>query len=380
MSENFDTKAVHLNNTASIESKSKTRPIYQTSVFSFENLDDLEGYFRGEKNYLYTRMGNPNVNDLAISVAKLEDAPEGIAAASGMAAILAGILSIAGQGDHIVASKDIYGGTHQLLVEELKRFGIEISLVSFENHSNVKEAIQKNTKLIYSESITNPLLRVEDIHSLVQIAKENNLKTMIDNTFATPYLYQPYKDGIDLVVHSATKYIAGHSDVTAGVLVGHTDLVREAGQRISNLGANLSPFEAWLGCRGLKTLHVRMQRHVENAYKLAAVLSNHEAIDKLYYPESFSNRGNGAIVTIDITKKCDIKTFFEALSWVKIVPSLAGCETSVSYPVGTSHRSLPETLRDQLGITEGLVRISVGLEDIEDIINEFDQALQKALL
>ncbi|WLR51067.1 aminotransferase class I/II-fold pyridoxal phosphate-dependent enzyme [Bacillus tianshenii] len=378
MSKHFDTKTVHSGENVDVKSVSKTKPIYQTSVFAFENLDDLEGYFSGEKDYLYSRMGNPNVNDLAASVAKLENAPAGLAAASGMAAILSGLLAVVSNGDHIVAPTDLYGGTYQLLAEELKTFGIEVSFVSFANHENVKSAIQANTKLIYSESVTNPFLRVENIDGLISIAKAYNVKVMIDNTFATPYLSQPYEKGVDLVVHSATKYIGGHSDVTAGVLVGDEELVQKAKQKVSNLGANLSPFEAWLGCRGLKTLSVRMERHVKNAQKLADRLRKNHLVSKVFYPEFVSEKGNGAIVTVDMTEKCNVEAFFENLTWIKIVPSLAGCETSISYPLGTSHRSLPEDLQKELGITKGLIRISVGLEDSADIIEEIEQALLQA--
>lgn len=379
MSYKFDTDAVQLIK-REISGKSKTTPIYQTSAFSFKDLDDLESYYKGDKDYLYSRNGNPNTDDLGEAVAKLEGAPLGVATSSGISAILVGVLAVAKSGDHVIACDDLYGGTYQLFAKELLDFGIEVTFVSFKNIEDIKEKIKPNTKLLYSESITNPLLRVENISNMVALAKEFNLVTMIDNTFATPYLLQPYKIGVDLVVHSATKYIGGHSDVTAGVLVGSEEFLAKAKAKVINLGANLSPFEAWLGFRGLKTLSVRMERQVKNAQKLADAMKKHEGVGKVYYPEYVSKQGNGAIVTIDITGKCDEKVFFESLSLVKIVPTLAGVETTVSYPLGTSHRALPEEMQQEIGITKGLVRVSVGIEDAEDIITDFSSALKKSLL
>ncbi|WP_208589948.1 trans-sulfuration enzyme family protein [Gracilibacillus suaedae] len=376
MGQGFDTKSVHVTMKRKESVPTKVTPIHQTSAFTFENLEDIENFYKGEREYLYTRVGNPNTDELGHAVAKLEAAPAGIASSSGLSAIMVGILSIAKAGDHIIASEDLYGGTYELLANELTAFGIEVSFVSFEN--GLEQDIRENTVLLYTESITNPLLRVENLERVVETAKKHNLKTMIDNTFATPYLVQPYALGVNLVVHSATKYLGGHSDITAGVLVGDEDLIAKAKTKMVNLGSNLSPFEAWLTVRGLKTLSVRMERHVKNAAKLADALAEHPAIDKVYYPEFVSEKGNGAIVTIDITNKADIATFFESLDWIKIVATLAGVETTVSYPIATSHRSLPESSQETLGITKGLVRISVGIEDVEDIISTMKQALDQS--
>ncbi|MBY7143947.1 PLP-dependent transferase [Virgibacillus sp. NKC19-3] len=380
MTQNFDTRAVHLSNKEKKSFTSKVTPIYQTSAFTFTDLDDLEEYFNGENDYLYTRVGNPNPDELGEAVAQLEGARHGVATSSGLSAILAGVLSVAKNGDHIVASKDIYGGTYELLANDLPDFGIEVSFVDFTNQQKISKAIKSTTTLIYSESITNPLLRVEDLSTLVAIAKNHNLYTMVDNTFATPYFCTPFEAGVDFVVHSATKYIGGHSDVTAGVLVGREDLVAKAKSKVVHLGSNLSPFEAWLACRGLKTLSVRMERHAKNAQALASALKENQAVQHVYYPENVSSKGNGAIVTIDITEKCDIVDFFKSLDWIKIVPTLAGVETSVSYPISTSHRAVPEDSRKELGITEGLVRISVGIEDAADIIAAFEYALNASVL
>lgn len=376
----FDTSSVHASGHNSVKSVSKINPIYQTSAFSFNDLDDLEDYFRGKNDYLYTRMNNPNQNDFASGVANLEQAPAGVVTSSGMSAILVGILAVTQVGDHILACDDLYGGTYQLLSDDLKSFGIETTFVSFKDLDEVKRNIRSNTKLIYSESITNPLLRVEDLEGLVAIAKEHNLTTMIDNTFATPYVLQPYTKGVDLVVHSATKYLNGHSDVTAGVVVGKEELIAKAQAKMIHLGCNLGPFDAWLASRGLKTLSVRMERHISNATELAKQLKQTEGIKTVYYPEYVSETGNSSIVTIELGENSNVHTFFKSLDWVHIVPTLAGVETTVSYPLGTSHRSLPAEACEKLGINKNVIRISVGIENIEDIVTVFKDAAKKALL
>ncbi len=371
----FDSKAVHFHNRLKSESTSKAQPIYQTSAFKFKNLEELEGFFEGKSPYIYSRTSNPNTDDLGRGVAQLEGAPKGIATSSGISAILAGILAVAEQGSHIVACEDLYGGTYQLLAKELPSLGIEVSFVSFASEETIREAIQSNTVLLYSESVTNPFLRVEDIERVVAIGREFNLKTMIDNTFATPYLVQPYLKGINIVAHSATKYIGGHSDITAGVVVGDLPLIEKAKSKVMNFGSNLSPFEAWLTCRGLKTLSVRMERHTNNAQKLANFLAEHSSIEKVYYPEFVSEKGNGAIVSILLSEEVDPNAFCEKLDWIGVVPTLAGVETTVSYPMGTSHRALPAQEQERLGIKKNLIRISVGIEDYEDILEAFDKAL-----
>ncbi|ENH95703.1 cystathionine gamma-synthase [Gracilibacillus halophilus YIM-C55.5] len=376
MGQGFDTKSVHVTMKRENGIPTKVTPIHQSSAFTFDNLTDIENFFQGERDYLYTRVGNPNTDELGQAVAQLEDAPSGVATSSGLSAIMAGVLAVAKAGDHVLASTDLYGGTYELLANELTSFGIEVSFISFAG--DFEHEIKENTVLLYTETITNPLLRTEDIQTIAQIAKRHQLKLMVDNTFATPYLVQPYHIGANLVVHSATKYLGGHSDSTAGVLCGDEDLIQQAKSRIVNLGANLSPFEAWLMVRGLKTLSVRMERHVKNAQALADALHQHPAVDQVYYPNDVSSKGNGAIVTIDIRHGCDIDRFFQSLGWIKIVATLAGVETTVAYPIATSHRNLPEDLQQQVGITKGLIRISVGIEDEQDIIDMMTSALDQA--
>ncbi|MEH7346142.1 aminotransferase class I/II-fold pyridoxal phosphate-dependent enzyme [Bacillus sp. JJ1532] len=379
MEKRFETLVLHSVEKSKKPIKSKVTPIYQTSAFTFEDLDDMEGYYQGEGNYLYSRVGNPNTDELGQAVAALEGAPAGVATSSGLSAILAAVLTVLKSGDHIIAAEDVYGGSFHLLKEELSQLGIETTFVSFSNLQHVEQAIQPNTKLLYTESITNPLLRVEDIEAVVHFAKMHQLAVLVDNTFATPLHCSPFKLGADLVVHSATKYIGGHSDVTAGVVVGRADLVEKAKAKVVNLGANVSPFEAWLTCRGLKTLALRMRTQTTNARKLAEALQGNINISKVYYPFNEAETGYGAMVTIELSKSIDVNQFFKSLSWVKLVPTLAGVETTVSHPLLTSHRALPPEASEALGITREVVRISVGIEHPEDIIAAFEQAIKNSI-
>ena len=363
----IDTKSVH---TAGMEERTirpKVMPIYQTSAFSFSSLEELEGYYEGNGTYLYTRTANPNTDALGQTVAQLEGAPKGVAASSGMSAILAGILSVAEAGDHILAAEDVYGGTFHLLKEELRKLGITVHFADFSESGTIEQILVDfpEVKLMVSESITNPFLRIEDIEGLVQLKNQYGVKVMIDNTFATPYTFTPYTQGVDLVVHSATKYLGGHSDVTSGVLVGDPALIEEATKRVVNLGMNLSPFEAWLTIRGIKTLALRMEKQNANAQAIADFLQDKA---RVWYP------GKGAIVSFELPETADVSAFFSSLGWIKIVPTLAGVETTVSYPFGTSHRALSAEEKARIGVTERVVRLSAGIEGIEDILGQLQQA------
>ncbi|WP_010677981.1 trans-sulfuration enzyme family protein [Bacillus timonensis] len=379
MAKRFETKLIHSVEKSKLPIRSKVTPIYQTSAFTFDNLEDLEAYYQGEGNYLYSRTGNPNPDELGQMVAAIEGAPAGIATSSGLSAILAGLLAVVKSGDHIVAAEDVYGGSFHLLYEELHQLGVDTTFVSFADLEQVEKAIQPNTKALYTESITNPHLRVENLPAIVELAKQKKLITVVDNTFATPYHCNPYELGVELVVHSATKYIGGHSDVTAGVVVGREDLVAKARAKVANLGANVSPFEAWLTTRGLKTLAVRMQVQSSNARKLAEALRNNPNISRVYYPFEEEATGFGAMVSVELAKTVDVGQFFKSIGWVKLVPTLAGVETTVSHPLKTSHRALPPEAQEALGITNELVRISVGIEHYEDIISVFEQAIEKSI-
>ncbi|MCA1065165.1 PLP-dependent aspartate aminotransferase family protein [Rossellomorea sp. AcN35-11] len=375
----FTTKVVHSELKGTEEIRSKATPIYQTSAFSFASLEELEGFYEGKSPYLYTRTGNPNTDELGKMIADLEEAPAGVATSSGLSAILVGILAVVKAGDHIIAAEDLYGGTFHMLKEELTSFGISTSFVDFTCVEEIEGAITPHTRLLYSETVTNPFMRVEDIPKMVELAEKHQLFTMIDNTFATPFLRQPFLEGVDLVAHSATKYIGGHSDITAGVVVGKEELVQKAREKVVNMGSNLSPFEAWLTCRGAKTLALRMGSQARNGGVLAAHLRSNEHVKEVYYPTDLSNKGNGAIVTIELADTCDISTFFKSLGWIKIIPSLAGVETTVSYPLGTSHRALPKEAQEKLGINTHVVRISLGIEDEGDIVSQFNEAIDASV-
>ncbi|MGI2327454.1 trans-sulfuration enzyme family protein [Planococcus sp. YIM B11945] len=348
----------------------KVMPVYQTSAFSFSSLEEMEGYYDGNGTYLYSRTANPNTDALGQAVADLEEAPSGVAASSGMAAIFAGLLSVVSTGDHILAAEDVYGGTFHLLKEELIRMGIQVHFVDFSSRDAIEQALIDfpEIKLVFSESITNPFLRLEDIPALCQLKKQFDVKVMIDNTFATPYTVKPYGLGVDLVAHSATKYLGGHGDVTAGVLVGDADLLAKAEERISSLGMNLSPFEAWLTVRGIKTLALRMKAQTDNARSIAAFLKGKA---RVWYP------GKGAIVTFELPEDADVYRFFSSLGWIEIVPTLAGVETTVSYPYGTSHRALSDEEKEKIGVTKGIVRLSAGIEGTEDILEQLAAAFEE---
>lgn len=382
VAERFETKTVHIGHAPLRGVQSKSTPIYQTSVFAFEGLEEVEQFYAGEGEYVYTRNGNPNQVELANAVARLEGAEAGVSAASGMGAIMAGLLAVLAPGDHVLASHEIYGGTYALLHNELSRFGIELECIQLGQMTKLADHVRPTTKLFFLETITNPLLTVVDMPYWIKEAKGLGLTVTVDNTFATPYLVQPISYGADLVVHSGTKYIGGHSDVTAGVLVGAQPTIKRATEIIANYGASLSPFEAWLTSRGLKTLAVRMERQCENASKVAAFLRDHPAIEQVYYPSPtdtffFSRNKQGAMVSFVLADESKIYDFYRALHWIKLAPSLAGVETSVSHPVTTSHRAFSEQQRKETGITMGLVRLSVGIEAVEDIRLELDAALGK---
>ncbi|MDN7226204.1 PLP-dependent aspartate aminotransferase family protein [Planococcus liqunii] len=363
----METKTVHTAKAGERTIHPKVMPLYQTSAFSFSSLEELEGYYEGNGTYLYSRTANPNTDALGETVANLEGAPKGVAASSGMSAILAGILAVVQAGDHVLAAQDVYGGTFHLLKEELVRLGIGVHFADFSNISEIEKSLIDfpEIKLLFSESITNPFLRIEDIEVLVQLKKHYGVKVMIDNTFATPYAVRPFELGADLVAHSATKYLGGHSDVTAGVLAGDKELIALAANRIVNMGMNLSPFEAWLTLRGIKTLSLRMKAQTANAQAIAEFLKDKAQV---WYP------GKGAIVTFALPESVDISKFFSSLGWIQIVPTLAGVETTVSYPYGTSHRALSEEDKEKIGVTRQVVRLSAGIEGTEDILAQLGAA------
>ena len=369
----------------------KITPIYQTSVFKFEDLNELELYF-GEpgSRYLYSRNGNPNSDELAEAVTQLEGGAGAVATGSGMAAIFAALMTYCTAGDHVLCAADIYGGSAALLNQELNRLGIAVSYVPFDDlTTNLAAHTQPRTRLLLCETISNPLLRVVDLRAAAEAAHALGLKLVVDNTFATPVLTQPFGYGADLVMHSVTKYLAGHSDVTAGVVVART---LEDAARLKQIGTlfglTLSPMESWLAVRGIKTLRLRMEAHCRNAQAVAELLARHPAVQEVFYPglaqhpqqalarEQGAGQFGGMVSFRLLDDTTDaVSRFMRASQRFPFAPSLAGVDSSLSYPAGTSHRALTEPQRQELGITAGLVRLSVGIELVEELLADLGQAL-----
>ncbi|QUH26689.1 PLP-dependent transferase [Serpentinicella alkaliphila] len=356
-------------------------PIYQASTFHQEDVDNM-----GE--FDYSRSGNPTRKGLEETIALLEGGTYGYAFASGMAAISSVLLTFAA-GDHLLVCKDIYGGTYRACTTQLKDHGIEATFVDTENLEEIRKNIKTNTKGLYLETPSNPLLKITDLKGAINIAKEFNLITMVDNSFLSPYLQRPLELGADIVIHSATKFIGGHSDVIGGLVVVNERSLAKKIYRIQNtVGAVLGPQDSWLLLRGLKTLKVRMDYQQSSADKLARWLSDHKAVTEVFYTglESHPNRdihysqasGAGAVLSFKMESESFTKAFLKELTLPAVAVSLGGIETIVSYPVKMSHASIPEAERLKLGVTSNLVRVSLGLEDIEDIIEDFNNAFNKA--
>ncbi|WP_276498128.1 trans-sulfuration enzyme family protein [Pontibacter litorisediminis] len=367
----------------------KTTPIYQTSVFTFDDLNELELYFgQPGQSYMYTRYGNPNTDELAQEVNRLEEGVGAVVTSSGMSAILAAILAVCKAGDHVLCAEEIYGGSSTLLAQELTRVGIAVAFVPSADIYTLDNYVQPNTRLLLAETMSNPLLQVFDIARLAQETKRKSIKLVIDNTFATPILTKPLTLGADIVIHSVTKYLSGHSDVTAGVVICREQEDLQRVQKVMMVyGLNLSPFEGWLAARGMKTLRLRMKQHSSNALQLARYLQQHPKVEKVWYPgleehpqhELAGEQGRGlfgGMLSFRIKDDTEaVNRFMQALPSIPFAPSLAGVNTSISYPLGTSHRALTAEQQQKLGITVGVIRFSVGIEEPEELIAELETAL-----
>lgn len=375
----FGTKLIH--NSASIDKTTGALsvPIYQVSTFHQEDV-------AGGQQFDYSRSGNPTRLALEETVALLDKGTRAFAFASGMAATSA-VLSTFSSGDHIVATENIYGGTYRATTTIFNRFNINTTFVDATSLDAIKAAINENTKAILLETPSNPLLKITDLIGAIEIAKEHNLLVVVDNTFMSPYLQRPLELGADIVIHSATKFLGGHSDVVAGlVVVKDEELGKEIYKIQNGLGAILGPQDCFLLLRGIKTLKVRMEYQQKNAEILANYLKNHEAIEHVYYPglEGHPGRevhlaqadGPGAVLTIKTKSKEIAYNFMEKVKFAAVAVSLGGVETIVSYPATMSHAAMPKAEREKYGITDEVIRISVGLEDVEDLIEDFDNALK----
>ena len=376
----FATTAIHAGNEPDSATGAVTVPIYQTSTYAQEGLGKHKGFE-------YARTQNPTRLAVERNIAALEGARFGYAFASGMAAIDA-TLRLIKAGEHVVVSDNTYGGTFRLFSRVLSNYGIEFSFVDTTDVQNVEAAIKENTKMVFVETPTNPVMMVTDLKAVSDVAHAAGARVVCDNTFMSPYLQRPIEFGVDIVVHSTTKYLNGHSDSVGGVVVLNGERDAEWLQFIQNsVGSILSPFDSWLVLRGTKTLAVRMEQHDATGRKVAAFLEEHPKVRKLYYPGSLSHkqhelarrqqRGFGGMVAFDTGSLENARTVLESVRLCTLAESLGGVETLISHPATMTHASvLPET-RARLGITDGLVRISVGLEDAEDIIADLDQALGK---
>ncbi len=356
-------------------------PIYQTSTYKQDGLGKMRGYE-------YSRTGNPTREALEALIAQLEGGVAGFAFGSGMAATTA-VLSLFNAGDRILISNNVYGGTFRVLDKVFNRFGITYGISDTEDPKAFKTQITPDVKAVFIESPANPLMTVTDIRAVADIAHEKGLLVIVDNTFMTPYLQRPIELGADVVVHSATKYLGGHSDVVAGLAVVTTEELAKKLAFIQNsTGGVLPPFDSFLLIRGIKTLGVRLDRHVENAKKAAMFLSNHPAVKQVYYPGLPTDKGyevnrrqaknGGAMISFELRDNYDIKRFFESLKLVTLAESLGGVESLVCHPSTMTHASIPEDIRKKVGITDGLIRLSVGIENIDDILADLKQAIDLA--
>lgn len=383
----FETLAVHAGTKVDPVTGALTPPIYQTSTFVFKNAEHGAKLFKGEEEgYIYSRIRNPNTEMLAEKMAALEGAEAGQVCSSGLGATLCGVLAYAKTGDHIISDSVIYGGTFCQFSDELVRLGIETTFIDTSNQDEIAAAIKPNTKLIWTETPANPTLKIVDIQAVADVAKSKNLPLIVDNTFATPALQRPLELGATMVLHSATKYTSGHGDVVAGILVGNKEDIHKAWERMGHLGLNLGPFEAWLLLRGLKTLHIRMQRHSENAMEVANYLKDHPKIEIIRYPGLKSDPYHevakkqmsdfGGIVSFDVKGGIEAGiTMMNNVKLCKLAVSLGDCDTLIQHPASMTHSTYTCDELKQANISEGLVRISVGIESAKDIINDIDQAL-----
>ncbi len=356
-------------------------PIYQTSTYEQQGLGKYKGYE-------YSRTGNPTRAALEALIAELEGGKAGFAFGSGMAAITA-VLSLFETGDKVIISKNVYGGTFRVLDKVFNHFGISYSIEDTTDLKSLDEKVTPEVKAIMIESPANPLLTVTDIAGVAEIAEKHGILSIVDNTFMTPYLQRPIELGVNIVVHSATKYLGGHSDVVAGLVAVDSDELAERIAFIQNsTGGVLGPFDSFLLIRGIKTLGVRMDRHVENAEKAAKFLLDHKAVKKVYYPGLPDAQGaeitkrqaknGGAMISFELYENYDINKFFESLQLVALAESLGGVESLVCHPASMTHASIPYETRQKVGITDGLIRLSIGIESINDILADLDQAIEKA--
>ncbi len=365
-------------------------PIYQTSTFAFENADYGAKCFSGEiDGYIYTRLGNPTISALENTVATLEGGYGGIATSSGMGAVTTVYMALLEKGAHIISTDAVYGPSRGVMEEHFSRFGVESTYIDTSDINKIKSSIRKNTKLLFIETPANPTMRITDLEKCSEIAKENNLIMVVDNTFSSPYLQNPIKYGADVVFHSMTKFLNGHADVVGGIIVAKEKVIYDKLRvMMINMGCNFDPHQSYLVLRGIKTLAIRIERAQENAIKIAQYLENHPKIEWVKYPGLKSHpqyelakkqmRGFGSMISFELKGGYEAgKILMNNVKVALLAVSLGGVETLIQHPASMTHSKIPKESRIKAGITDGLVRYSVGIEDVNDLIEDLDQALSK---
>ncbi|MBJ8110974.1 methionine gamma-lyase [Bacillus wiedmannii] len=380
----METALIHHGYTSEEHKGSLTPPLFQTSTFTFETAQQGEASFAGvDPSYIYSRLGNPTVKLFEERMAVLEGGEEALAFGSGMAAISATLIGFLKAGDHIICSNGLYGCTYGFLEVLEEKFMITHSFCDMETEDDVENKIRPNTKIIFVETPINPTMKLIDLKQVIRVAKRNGLLVVVDNTFCSPYLQRPLELGCDAVVHSATKYIGGHGDVVAGVTICKTKALAEKIRPMrKDIGGIMAPFDAWLLLRGLKTLAVRMDRHCDNAEKIVSFLKNHDAVEGVWYPEgelaSRQMKRGGGVISFSIKGgKEETQAFINDLHFITIAVSLGDTETLIQHPATMTHAAIPTELRQEMGIYDNLIRLSVGLESWEDIVSDLEQALKK---
>lgn len=384
----FETKQIHAGYEAKDHSDSLATPLYQTSTFCFPDAETGENRFAGaDSGYVYSRLGNPTVKVLEERIAVLENGERGLAFGSGMAAVSAVLIGLTKTGDHILCSEGIYGCTFGLLQMMKEKYEIDHDLIPMDSEENLLANIREETKVIYIETPINPTMRLVDLALVAKVANERGITVVVDNTFSTPYLQRPLELGCDVVLHSATKYIGGHGDVIAGLVVGKQALLDELAMTTQkDIGGIMAPFDAWLLLRGLKTLSLRMERHCENANKIALLLKDHPAVEQVIYPgdrehphyhiaeKQMSMYGGLISFTVKGGKK-EAQQLMNSLRMIKIAVSLGDAETLIQHPATMTHSVVPSESREKMGITDNMLRLSVGLEAWQDIWSDLELAL-----
>ena len=385
----FTSKSIHAGGIVD-EKGSAITPIYQTSTFRFKNADQGARFFAGEeKGYIYTRLGNPTIEDLENTVAELENGYGGLATSSGMAAVNTVYLTLLKQGDHMVAHNALYGPSRGIMEKLYPNFGIESSFVDATHMESVVSAIRPNTKLLYLETPANPTIGITNLEAAVAVARKHGLITCVDNTFCSPYLQRPLDLGVDIVLHSMTKFINGHADIVGGIVVAREKkLFEELKWVMMNMGFNIDPHQAFLARRGLKTLSIRIDRSQENAKKIAEFLEAHPKVEWVLYPGLKSHpqydlaqkqmKGPGAMISFGVKGGLTAgKTVMDNVRLAVLAVSLGGVETLIQHPASMTHSKLSHKDRVEAGISDGLIRLSVGIEEVDDIIGDLEQALAK---